>query len=68
MTEMDATAGTYKGVGFPTCLASAGWWRVIGVRYSLSNCSAVSVTDVGTVDSLCIELSLLCEGVFGSPL
>lgn len=64
---MNATAETYKGVGFPTFLANAGWWRVIGVKYSLSNCSAVNVTDVGTVDNPCIELSF-CEGLFDSPL
>lgn len=35
-----------SGVGFPNCLANLGCLRVIGARYSLSNCSADRVTDL----------------------
>ena len=38
----------HNGVGFPTFLARDDWRTVIGLKYSLSNCSADSVTEVGT--------------------
>lgn len=42
---------TYKGVGFPTCLANEPWRCIIGDRYIFSNCSGDRVIDVGTVDN-----------------
>lgn len=47
---------SYKGVGFPNDFAILDCFRIIGVKYSFSNCSAVIVIEVGILPNSALSI------------